>query len=158
MSTHSVKSILGRSFSYKQQLMTPQWAAFKREVRWKKGNACEICKRGDQVMNVHHWFYDPERSLWEYELWEVSLLCEICHQEMHKRLNEFRQFVFPKLTPNVFRVLNSALVVGLQFNDPLKLAYAIAEMSASPGSVERFCNYWHAQPNAETQKPEVASA
>lgn len=154
MSTHSVKEILGRSYSYKQQLLSPEWAAFKKEVRWKKGNCCQICKRSDVVLNVHHWFYDPARAIWEYELWEVALLCEPHHEEMHKLLNQFRQFVFPKLTPDVFRVLNGALCVGLQFNDPLKLAYAIAEMCSSPKSVERFCDYWHAKPKEPEKKNE----
>lgn len=127
--------------TYRQQLKDPRWRDYSRERRNDIGNCCEVCRRGDLPIQVHHWFYDG-RMAWEYEHHEVIALCEPCHKLYHTLLKQFREFVFSKLTPQAFRVLNGALAVGCDKNDPLHFAYAVAEMAASPDSVKRFAASW----------------
>jgi hypothetical protein len=116
--------------------------------------ACESCKQGGKPLQVHHLFYDPDREPWDYQIDEVVLLCSTCHEQLHGELARFRRYVFRKLTPAAFRVVNGALAAGLDAHDPLKFAYAVASMAASPGSVERFAADWKpAQQKAENPTP-----
>lgn len=141
---NSIAEIFGRGASYKALLQTDEWKAFSRNVRQNYGGSCAVCKRSAPhvITHVHHLFYDASRMPWEYECDEVVLLCQSCHHEMHDRLKEFRKYVFGKLNPQTFRVLNGALAVGLVHNNPLELVHAIASMCSSPNSVKRFANDW----------------
>lgn len=138
----SLSELLGRGSQYRDLLRTEAWKTFSRRIRDVNGNACRACKRSNVVTQVHHFAYESDRLPWEYKDDEVVLLCGACHEQLHTQLQQFRRFVFGKLTPQSFQVLNGALAVGLDHVDPLKLAYAIAEMCASPQSVERFAGAW----------------
>lgn len=142
----SIGQIFGRGAHYKALLQSDEWKAFSRDIRQNYGGCCAVCKRRDIVTHVHHLFYDLDRLPWEYGNEEVVLLCAPCHHEMHQHLQSFRKYVFGKLTPQTFRVLNGALAVGLDHNEPLKLMHAIAELCGSPNSVNRFAKAWDEQP------------
>jgi hypothetical protein len=73
---------------------------------------------------------------------EVVLLCRPCHKELHEHLNQFRKFVFTKLTPQSFRVLNGALSVALDHYDPLIFAHALAEFVSDTESVNQYAAKW----------------
>lgn len=152
MSIRSIGDIMGKGAVYRELLGRDEWKKFARGIREQR-NFCEMCKRGKVELNVHHFFYDAARLPWEYRSDEVTVLCRPCHEEIHNCLQQFRKFVFRKLNPRSFQVLNGALAAGLDHSDPLEFAYAVAEMAASPNSVKRFCAAWHATPKP-TPKPE----
>lgn len=132
------------SKAYQEALTTKEWHSYAKEMRDAKGNVCEICRgaSGSRVLQIHHTFYDPARKPWEYFIHEVQLLCDICHKRSHDSLREFRKYVFGKISPAHFKVLNGSLAVGLREYDPLKLVYAIASLICSPRSVELFYQDW----------------
>lgn len=136
-----IREIVGR-VTYREQLKDDRWRAFARERKNDIGNCCQVCRRGDMPIQVYHWFYDG-RMAWEYRHDEVIVLCEPCHRLYHELLKEFRKFVFAKLTPQAFKVLNGALSVGCDQENSLKFAYAVAELASSPNSVERFAVEWN---------------
>lgn len=138
-----VSQLFGKSGSYRELLQTNEWKAFSKDIRQNHGGCCRVCKRRDVVTQVHHLFYDAQRKPWEYTAEEVVLLCADCHEQTHEHLQNFRRIVFGKLTPRTFEILNGALSVGLDHNDPLELCHAIANMCASPGSVKRFAHDWN---------------
>lgn len=138
MSIRSIGEIMGRGAVYRELLGRDEWKKFSKGIREQR-NFCEACKRGNVELNVHHFFYDASRLPWEYNSDEVTVLCRSCHEQIHECLQQFRTFVFRKLTPRSFQILNGALAVGLDNNDPLQFVYAVAEMAASPDSVKRFC-------------------
>lgn len=123
---------------------TFEWRAFAQEAKRAANYACQICRQGGSHMTlrVHHPFYVVGRHKWEYELSDVQVLCNPCHEAIHERLQEFRQYVFPRLTPEAMRVLNGALSVGVVGYKPMMLARAVAEMVGSPGAVQRFSDAW----------------
>jgi hypothetical protein len=114
----------GGGNEYAKLLDDPRWRLFTRKIRREDGNACQCCKRSDKVTQVHHLFYDG-RKPWEYERRELALLCEGCHKELHVQLQNFRKFVFGKLTPRAMQVINGSLLVGLEFCEPIEIAHAI---------------------------------
>ncbi len=148
MSLKSLNQIIQRA-TLSEQYKTDEWREFSRNIR-SQTNFCQVCKRaagGAIKLNVHHYAYDPERMLWDYERDEVAVLCEDCHKQMHEKLQDFRQFVFCFFNPRSMNILNGALLAAHRAgHDPLKLAYAIAEMVASPRSIERFCQAWIDKP------------
>lgn len=123
---------------YKEKLQSQEWRDFSRAAKENANYACQMYKRGKVRLNLHHLFYDLNKEPWEYEPQDVVVICEGCHNEIHDQLQNFRRFVFGKLNPQSFRVLNGALAVGLDHYDSLKFTYAVAELAASPGAVERF--------------------
>lgn len=139
--------VTGGSFStnsldrYRNELATPEWSNFSSRIR-KTRNYCECCRRQDVVLNVHHIFHDPERSLWEYEPEALIVLCEKCHRELHEQLKAFRKCVFRKLKPQCFRVLNGALAVALEQYDPLVFCHALAEFVSNPHLVQKYAEAW----------------
>lgn len=139
---NSIGQILGKGAVYRQLLQTDEWRKFSENVRQNYGGCCNVCKRRTGPTHVHHLFYDPNRLPWEYATSDVVLLCQVCHEQLHEHLQKFRRYVFSKLTPRAFQVLNGALAVGLDYNDPLELCHAIANMCASPNSVKRFAHDW----------------
>lgn len=133
-----IGDILRGNFDYRKKLNTGQWDAFRKRQYALANFSCAMCRRGGVELNVHHLFYEADREPWEYEDHEVVVLCRDCHEATHIQLKKFRQFVFGKMTPHVFQIINGALAVGLEHYDPLKVAHAIQNLMESPGSVERF--------------------
>lgn len=132
---------------YRQEINSNEWKSYSKSIR-NATDYCQCCRRKDVQLNVHHHNYDPDRHLWEYGSSEVSVLCTGCHHAMHEGLKKFRSFVFGSMTPQSLRALNGALAIAMQNHDPLKFAYAVAEMAASPGSVERFAKAFTDRPTA----------
>lgn len=136
----SIGQILG-SESYKRQLSDPRWHTFAGSIRAKR-NYCEVCRRTDVALQVHHTFYDFDRQLWDYGENEVMVLCVGCHRELHDELTQFRKWVFKYLNPQSFRVLNGALAVGLTQYDPLVFVHALAEFVSNPNLVKNHAAAW----------------
>lgn len=135
------KQVLASS-SYTKALQSGRWHQFAHEMREQKGNYCECCKRSNCVLQVHHLFYDASRELWEYGASEVVLLCAGCHAQIHEQLRLFRRFVFGKMTPRVFEIVNGALAVAFDKYEPLVVAHALAEFVSTPTMVERYAKAW----------------
>jgi hypothetical protein len=110
------------------------WAKVCAETRKRDGTTCRCCRRNVPV-SVHCFAEDIDVK-------HCVLLCDPCHGQLKQGLATFRRFVFSKLTPRAIEVLNGALAVGLDHNEPLTLAHAIAELCASPSSVQRFAEAW----------------
>lgn len=158
---HKLSEIINGS-SYKQKLQTDEWKSYRKEMRETKGDFCQCCKaaapsRGEisnlTRLELHHIFYDATREPWEYEADEVILLCQVCHNGLHKQLQIFRKFVFGKLTPQSMRVINGALAVGLDIHNPLIFAHALAEFVSNPRLVERYAASFEQSSAAREAQP-----
>jgi len=137
---HSTNAILGKT--YAQKLASEDWLRFSENVRRDRGNACECCRRTNVVTQVHHVFYEPGKEPWQSKQEDVILLCEVCHRGLHVELQEFRRVVFKGLSPQAFRVLNSALVIGIHQYDPLIFAHALSEFVKNKRLVENHAKAW----------------
>lgn len=155
----SIDQILSRS-GYAKKLDTAEWRNFSERIRKESGNFCQCCKRANLSTQVHHIFYDSERQPWEYQRDEVVLLCAGCHKAIHEQLKQFRKFVFGKMTPQAFQVLNGALAVAFEKYDPLTFAHALAEFVSTPTMIQRYANAWNGQlyrPPEKAYDPECGS-
>jgi hypothetical protein len=132
-----------QSNTYSALLRTNEWSDYAQGIRKSRNNACECCRRGGVQTHVHHIFYDSTLKPWEHNPDDVVLLCSGCHKELHEQLKNFRRHVFRFLQPGHLKVLNGALAAGLTNNNPLEFVHAVAEMAASPSSIERFAYAWN---------------
>lgn len=137
----SLSNIL-KSTPYQQSLQSGEWKSFAARIRKDRGNSCECCKRGNIELNVHHIAYEEGKQPWEYAHDDVVLLCRGCHRELHDQLKQFRRFVFGKMTPQSFKILNGALSVAFDKHDPLKFAHALADFVGTPSVVDRHSKAW----------------
>ncbi len=135
-----VEKILDQS-SYSKQLRSDEWKAFSAHIR-RDQKCCQMCRRSDVMIQVHHIFYDFEKKLWEYEREDVMVLCEVCHTTMHEELKKFRKHVFKHLNAQSFKILNSALETGLTKYVPLVFCHALAEFSGNARLVENHARAW----------------
>lgn len=145
----SVADILSK-VKYQDELKSDEWksraSSLKRTV-----NYCQSCRRGDVQLTVHHHNYDPNRRLWEYADSELSVLCWPCHKALHEGLKQFRAFVFGHFSLQSLTALNGALAIAVRNHDALKFAYAVAEMAASPRSVELFAKAFIERPSKNSE-------
>lgn len=137
--------------SFAAQLNDQRWKDFVGGIRKGRGNFCEICRRSDVPLEGHHIFYQPGLKLWEYDQSAIVMLCSGCHKGMHEQFNAFRKRIFSKLTPELFRVLNDALEIGLTNENRLDFVHAVKEMATSPSSIERFAYAWNNGKKPESQ-------
>jgi 5-methylcytosine-specific restriction endonuclease McrA len=68
--------------SYIDLLKHPLWQRKRLEVLNSKDWTCEACGSVEKCLHVHHKKYVYGRNPWEYELKDLSVLCEDCHAEV----------------------------------------------------------------------------
>lgn len=141
MSGLKVSQIL-EGTKYRDKLNSQEWRSFAAEEKQKQGGYCRACKRADVALQVHHIFYESGREPWHYKSDELVVLCDGCHKELHEQLAKFRRYVFGKMTPQVFQILNGALAVAFAKYDPLVFVHALAEFVSTPTMVQRYANAW----------------
>lgn len=72
--------------------MTDQEFHFRQQVLRVKEYECEQCHKiatDEASLHIHSKGYHEDKELWEYDIDEVRVLCESCHQRLHARVNEF---------------------------------------------------------------------
>jgi len=127
---------------YREKLEDKRWKEFSRSIKERRGGGCQSCRRTDLGLQVHHIFYETGRDPWDYGDEDVVVLCGPCHKELHEQLKKFRRFVFGKMSPRVFQILNGSLAVAFEKYEPLVFAHALAEFVSTPTMVQRYANAW----------------
>lgn len=75
---------------YDQQLKDPRWILKAANVRKRDNYECFLCKAKNTQLDVHHIFYKPGHSAWEYEGIDLITICHKCHEEVHD-MQEFME-------------------------------------------------------------------
>ncbi len=78
---------MAERLTYGQQLKTPDWQKRRLQRLDAAQWVCEKCQAQDAFLHVHHKQYFRGRMAWEYSDQELSVLCEQCHADAHKRLD-----------------------------------------------------------------------
>jgi hypothetical protein len=68
---------------YWEKLKDPRWQRKRLEKLEAAHWACDSCGDGEATLHVHHKQYFKGREPWEYELTQLSVLCESCHESEH---------------------------------------------------------------------------
>lgn len=68
---------------YKLLLQTKEWRRKSKEVMTRDGFKCTKCGETHNL-NVHHTYYYPGKTPWEYTSNSLKTLCESCHEQEHR--------------------------------------------------------------------------
>lgn len=68
---------------YNYLLKDKRWKEFRLKVMSVRGNKCECCG-GTHILQIHHTFYINGKMPWEYDIKDMRVLCQNCHQKVHK--------------------------------------------------------------------------
>ena len=69
--------------SYYEKLKDPRWQKKRLEALQSKDFCCEICLDNEKTLNVHHKEYLKNYEPWEYDVDQLAVLCEECHENYH---------------------------------------------------------------------------
>lgn len=69
--------------TYLEQLQHPKWQRRRLEMLDGAGYECTQCGDTETQLHVHHRRYVKGRMAWEYENWELAVLCKNCHDREH---------------------------------------------------------------------------
>lgn len=74
--------------SYFQKLRDPRWQKKRLEALEAADWSCQRCCDKESTLNVHHKQYFKGREPWDYEVKQLAVLCEECHEAEHGVLDE----------------------------------------------------------------------
>lgn len=116
--------------NYAEQYKSPHWQKKRLEMLSGAAYTCELCGDTETQLHVHHRFYRAGAKIWEYENYELAVLCEECHSMVHGKNQNFTEedywfmacflafvisppdcVISPILTDTGRRALDAALVV-----------------------------------------------
>jgi hypothetical protein len=78
-----LKGVIMKELTYIEKLRKPAWQKKRLEALEDKNFTCEICGEKEKTLNVHHKEYFKGHEPWEYDVDQLSVLCEKCHEETH---------------------------------------------------------------------------
>lgn len=69
--------------TYWQKLQDPRWQKLRLKAMEATDFSCEICGDDEATLNVHHKEYFKGHEPWDYNIGQLSVLCEDCHEAQH---------------------------------------------------------------------------
>lgn len=73
--------------TYYEKLKDPRWQKKRLEVMEFNDFTCELCGDSEQTLNIHHKEYFKGLEPWEYEIGQLSCICETCHESAHEQFD-----------------------------------------------------------------------
>lgn len=81
------------SEEYLRLLKDPRWQRKRLEKLQDADWTCSCCGIKEKTLHVHHPKYRHGAMPWEYELDELEVLCDDCHEAFHAAKNELSSIV-----------------------------------------------------------------
>jgi len=76
---------------FKEQYKHPLWQKKRLEALESAKFICNRCFDDEKQLHVHHKRYVSGRKIWEYEISELEVLCDDCHELAHDEKERFQQ-------------------------------------------------------------------
>lgn len=70
---------------YWEKLKDPRWQKKRLEVLQRADFSCEACGDKESTLHVHHNEYFKGKEPWEYDKYQLSVLCDSCHEFKHSK-------------------------------------------------------------------------
>lgn len=72
--------------TWAEKCKDPRWQKLRLKVLQRDNWACSECGDQDETLVVHHVsYYEDFHNPWDYNENELLTLCQICHDEAHRR-------------------------------------------------------------------------
>lgn len=79
--------------TFAAQYKHPLWQKKRLEALSGSGFECQNCGSKDDQLHVHHKSYVKGRNVWDYGLHELFVLCDKCHERIHKQNSDLKQLL-----------------------------------------------------------------
>jgi hypothetical protein len=79
---------------YRERLLDPRWQRLKNDALMKADYTCQECESKDRTLHVHHLWYRKNTLPWEYELDELRVLCDKCHEDAENYRQQIGKAIF----------------------------------------------------------------
>lgn len=96
---------------YAEAYRDPRWQKKRLEIMERDGFQCCSCGDDSSTLNVHHRYYVPGRTPWEYPAFALTTLCEWCHKWAHEigpKERPWEIFLDRVFSEALFRVVDDA--------------------------------------------------
>ena len=134
-----------KKLSYSEQLKHPSWQKRRLEVLSEADFTCQGCYDKETTLHVHHKQYFSGRMAWEYSNDELIVLCEDCHDDAHKSIDEIRRIfsLLPADGPNGLSQIHGVIsgyldgYMGFKLDEQMRentYSYSIGYVARSIGS------------------------
>lgn len=71
-----------KSMAYRDYLKTPEWNETRKSALYRARYRCQVCNRGETVLDVHHRTYENRGEELPRDL---IVLCRGCHETFHEK-------------------------------------------------------------------------
>lgn len=75
---------MAKQKTYSEKLKDPRWQRVRLEAMELAEWECQKCGASENTLHVHHKQYMKDRDPWDYELNQLAVLCESCHERLHE--------------------------------------------------------------------------
>lgn len=100
--------------SYSEKLKDPRWQKKRLKAFESADWECSCCKDKSSPLHVHHKQYIKGREPWQYDIDQLEVLCEKCHQDFHDNYDY------------LIDVISRLPIEGMRWIDREKAAYLLA--------------------------------
>lgn len=76
--------------TYWEKLKDPLWQKKRLEVLNDRNFRCEVCGSDDTTLHIHHKEYFKGYEPWEYDLNQLAVLCDACHESLHDSFDNLK--------------------------------------------------------------------
>jgi hypothetical protein len=73
--------------TYLEKLKDPRWQRKRLEAMQAAEFRCQWCQDDSTSLNVHHKDYLKGHEVWEYDIEQLAVLCEVCHKSGHNEVD-----------------------------------------------------------------------
>ena len=76
---------------FEKQIKHPKWQKKRLEILERDEYTCQSCGSNSDTLHVHHYLYDKNTLLRDYNNDYLTTLCEDCHNYWHKINREIKE-------------------------------------------------------------------
>ncbi len=85
---------------FSAQYKDPGWQKKRLEVMERDKFSCARCGDNESTLNVHHSHYTKGTKIWEYSNRDLLTMCESCHKEVHRLMDQVNHWLIPEIISN----------------------------------------------------------
>ena len=111
--------------SYSDKLKDPRWQRLRLAVMTRDEFTCHACGDKDSTLNVHHLVpYKKNGNPWDYEMGELTTLCEDCHKSITDDINEMKAIIMRQCNATEYSHEFLQIIIALEGLNPYQLSSA----------------------------------
>ena len=121
---------------FSRQYKHPNWQKKRLEALQEAEFTCQNCFDNESQLHVHHKRYVKGRAIWEYQTWELEVLCEECHEYAHQTKDQLQELIARLPVMGMSEIMGLILGYCEAVTGPCNLGGVYPEWKDSPDAYE----------------------